>query len=112
MVLSIPSALSSIEGNFFADMRVNFLGHELVGFFGIMDFTFGTFSGIVICLVLALYTGWAQKISVFAEELTLGAPSFKGLYRVGWIFFIKWVCPIVISLIILDLVGVFGETTV
>lgn len=112
MILSVPSALSSIEGNFFADMRLNFLGHELVGFFGIMDFTFGTFSGIVICLVLALYTGWAQRISVFAEELTHGAPNFKGMYRVGWVFFIKWVCPIVISLIILDLVGVFGGSTV
>ncbi|RIW13967.1 sodium-dependent transporter [Algoriphagus lacus] len=112
MILSVPSALSSIEGNFFADMRLNFLGHELIGFFGIMDFTFGTFSGIVICLVLALYTGWAQRISVFAEELTHGAPNFKGMYRVGWVFFIKWVCPIVISLIILDLVGVFGGSTV
>lgn len=112
MILSIPSVLSSVPGNFFADMSVNFLGHELVGFFGIMDFTFGTFSGIVICLVLALYTGWAQKISVFAEELTHGAPNFKGVYRIGWIFFIKWVCPVVIALIILDLVGVFGGATV
>lgn len=112
MILSIPSVLSSVPGNFFADMSINFLGHELVGFFGIMDFTFGTFSGIVICLVLALYTGWAQKISVFAEELTHGAPNFKGVYRIGWIFFIKWVCPVVIALIILDLVGVFGGATV
>jgi NSS family neurotransmitter:Na+ symporter len=112
MVFSVPSALSSIEGNFFADMKLNFLGNELVGFFGIMDFTFGTFSGILICLLLALYTGWAQKISVFVEELTHGAPGFKGIYRVGWVLFIKWVCPIVISLILLDLVGVFGGATV
>lgn len=108
MILSIPSVLSSIPGNFFAELSVNFLGNELVGFFDIMDFTFGTISGIVICLFLALYTGWARKISVFADELTLGAPGFKGLYRTGWIFFIKWVCPIVISLVILDLIGVFG----
>lgn len=109
MALSVPSALSSIEGNFFADMSFNFLGHELKGFFGIMDFVFGTFAGIVICLMLSLYTGWAQKIADYANELALGAPGFKGVFRLGWIFFIKWVCPIVIGVVILDLLGVFGS---
>lgn len=109
MVLSVPSALSSIEGNFFADISFNFLGHELKGFFGIMDFIFGTFAGIVICLMLSLYTGWAKKIADYANELASGAPGFKGVFRLGWIFFIKWVCPIVIGVVILDLLGVFGS---
>jgi NSS family neurotransmitter:Na+ symporter len=109
MILSVPSALSSIEGNFFADMSFNFLGHELKGFFGIMDFVFGTFAGIVICLMLSLYTGWAQKIADYANELASGAPGFVGIFRAGWIFFIRWVCPIVIGVIILDLLGVFGS---
>lgn len=108
MALSVPSALSSIEGNFFADLSINFLGHELKGFFGIMDFVFGSFAGILICLMLSLYTGWARKIVDYADELTSGAPGFKGIFRLGWIFFIKWVCPIVIGVIILDLLGVFG----
>lgn len=110
MALSVPSALSSIEGNFFADMSINFLGHELKGFFGIMDFVFGTFAGILICLMLSLYTGWAQKIADYANELASGAPGFKGVYRLGWIIFIKWVCPIVIGVVILDLLGVFGTS--
>lgn len=109
MVMSVPSALSSIEGNFFAEMSFNFLGHELKGFFGIMDFVFGTFAGIVVCLMLSLYTGWAQKIADYANELASGAPGFKGVFRLGWIFFIKWVCPIVIGVVILDLLGVFGS---
>lgn len=108
MILSVPSALSSIEGNIFNSMTFNFLGNQLLGFFGIMDFIFGTFAVILICLMLALYTGWARKISVFADELGLGAPGFKGIFRLGWIFFIKWVCPIVIGLVVLDLLGVFG----
>jgi NSS family neurotransmitter:Na+ symporter len=108
MILSIPSALSSVEGNFFNTLSLNFLGNELLGFFGIMDFVFGTFAVIVICLMLALYTGWVQRISVFADELALGAPGFTGVARKGWIFFIKWICPIVIGLVILDLIGVFG----
>jgi len=108
MVLSIPSALSSIDGSIFKDLTVSFMGNTQVGFFNIMDFTFGTFAVVVICLMLSLYTGWAKKIGNFADELAHGAPGFKGAFRTGWIFFIKWVCPIVIALVLLDLLGVFG----
>jgi neurotransmitter:Na+ symporter, NSS family len=108
MALSIPSALSSIEGNVFSSITLNFLGNTQIGFFSIMDFLFGTFAVVVICLMLALYTGWAKKIGDFADELALGAPGFKGLSRKAWIFFIKWVCPVVIALVLLDLLGVFG----
>ncbi|MDA1267954.1 MAG: sodium-dependent transporter [Bacteroidetes bacterium] len=108
MILSIPSALSSIEGNVFSEIRFNFLGNELVGFFGAMDFIFGTFAVIVISLMLALYTGWAKKITDFADELTLGAPAFTGSFRKGWILFIRWICPIVIVLLLLKMVGIFG----
>lgn len=108
MALSVPSALSQIPGNFFHSFHLNFFGNPLQGFFGIMDFVFGTFAVIVICLMLSLYTGWGQKISDYADELSYGAPGFKGFFRLGWIFFIKWVCPIVIILLILNMVGVFG----
>ncbi|MFD2200340.1 sodium-dependent transporter [Shivajiella indica] len=108
MVLSVPSALSSIEGNFFNSLSISFLGNTKVGFFDIMDFTFGTVAVVIICLMLSLYTGWAKKISDFADELATGAPEFKGFSRKAWIFFIKWVCPVVIALVLLDLLGVFG----
>lgn len=108
MVLSVPSALSQIPGTFFAGLHLNFFGNKLQGFFGIMDFVFGTFAVIVICLMLSLYTGWASKVSDFADELASGAPGFKGPFRSGWIFFIKWVCPIVIMLLILNMIGLFG----
>ncbi|GMQ25164.1 sodium-dependent transporter [Algoriphagus sp. oki45] len=108
MLLSIPSALSSIEGNFFAEIRFSFLSNPIEGFFGAMDFIFGTFAVIVICLMLSLYTGWGQKISDYADELALGAPGFKGISRTAWIFFIKWVCPVVIILLILNMIGLFG----
>ncbi len=108
MLLSIPSALSSIEGNIFSTISLNFLGNNQIGFFNIMDFLFGTFAVVVICLMLSLYTGWAKKIGDFADELSIGSPSFKGFSRKAWMFFIKWVCPIVIALVLLDLIGVFG----
>ncbi|EAZ80294.1 sodium-dependent transporter [Algoriphagus machipongonensis] len=109
MALSVPSALSQIPGNFFHNFHLNFFGNKLEGFFGIMDFVFGTFAVIVICLMLSLYTGWGQKISDYADELASGAPGFKGPFRSGWMFFIKWVCPLVIILLILNMVGVFGD---
>jgi NSS family neurotransmitter:Na+ symporter len=108
MVLSVPSALSSIEGNFFAELEFSFLSNPIRGFFGAMDFIFGTFAVIVICLMLSLYTGWGQKIGDYADELASGAPGFKGVFRTGWIFFIKWVCPVVIILLILNMIGLFG----
>ncbi len=108
MIMSVPSALSLIKGNMFADLSINFLSNQKTGFFDIMDFVFGTFAVIVICLMLALYTGWAQKISDFADELAQGSPGFKGNFRAGWIFFIKWVCPVVIILLILNMMGLFG----
>ncbi|WP_192346488.1 sodium-dependent transporter [Algoriphagus sp. Y33] len=108
MALSVPSALSQIPGTFFANLHINFFGNRLEGFFGIMDFVFGTFAVIVICLMLALYTGWASKISDYADELASGAPGFKGPFRGGWMFFIKYVCPIVIILLILNMLGVMG----
>jgi NSS family neurotransmitter:Na+ symporter len=108
MALSVPSALSSIEGSIFNSMTLSFLGNTKIGFFDIMDFTFGTVAVVVICLMLSLYTGWAKKIGDFANEIAIGSPGFKGAARTTWIFFIKWVCPVVIALVLLDLLGVFG----
>lgn len=107
MLFSIPSALSFIKGNVFSEIRFTFLGNELIGFFNAVDFIFGSFAVILISLMLALYTGWAKKIGIFANELALGAPGFTGLYRSGWIFFIRWICPIVILLLLLKMIGVF-----
>jgi len=108
MALSIPSAVSSIEGNIFNTMSLNFFGIVKTGFFDLMDFFFGTVAVVVVCLMLSLYTGWVKNIKTYANELALGAPGFDGWKRAGWIFFIKFVCPVVIFLVVLDLLGVFG----
>jgi neurotransmitter:Na+ symporter, NSS family len=108
MVLAIPSIYSSIPGNFFNTLHLNFFGLPLTGFFGIMDFIFGTFAVVLICFMLSLYTGWAKNIKDYAAEISLGSASFNGFASTAWMFFIRWVCPIVIFLVLLDLVGVFG----
>lgn len=109
MLLSIPSIFSSVDQNFFNTMSVKILGIKQTGFFNIMDFTFGTLAVVIVCLFLSLYTGWGRKISLFVDELSLGAPFFKGFAGKLWAFFIRYVCPIIIFLVILDLFGVFGS---
>lgn len=108
MFLSIPSSLASVKGNFFNLMHIKFFGNDIIGFFNLMDFFFGTLAIVVICLMLSLYSGWVKNVKVFATELTIGAPSFEGFPRIAWIFFIKWICPIVIIFVLLNMVGVFG----
>lgn len=109
MFLSIPSSLAAVQGNIFNRFHFNFFGREISGFFDMMDFFFGTLAVVVICLMLSLYTGWAKKINEYADELNTGAPGFQGLPKKAWIFFIKWICPVVIILVLLNMVGVFGE---
>jgi NSS family neurotransmitter:Na+ symporter len=80
-----------------------------------MDWVFGTFGVTVLCFLLALYSGWAYKTKNLVEEIGQGSPRFVksiiGNLTPGhiWIFFIRFVCPIVIGLVLLDLFGVFGE---
>jgi neurotransmitter:Na+ symporter, NSS family len=114
-LLSIPSIYSFVDASFLGDfvnfktMTVRLFGVEQIGFFNIMDFTFGTLAVVLVCLFLSIYSGWKQKPGDLAEELSTGAPGFKGLPTKLWIFFIRYVCPVVIALVILDLFGLFGE---
>jgi NSS family neurotransmitter:Na+ symporter len=109
MLLSIPSIYSSVDASFFKEVKIKLLGIEKKGFFDIMDFTFGTLAVVFVCLFLSLYTGWGQKVKDYVAELSSGAPMFKGFPGKLWAFFIRYVCPIIIFLVILDLFGAFGE---
>lgn len=106
--LSIPSIYSAVDKSFFNTLTIKLLGITKVGFFDIMDFTFGTLAVVIVCFFLSIYTGWGQKISDYVNELALGWAPFNGKYGKLWALFIKYVCPIVIFLVILDLFGVFG----
>jgi NSS family neurotransmitter:Na+ symporter len=117
MVISIPSILSSIDGNFFQTVKFNLGSISKTGWFDIMDWVFGTLGVTVLCFLLALYSGWAFKTKELVTEISLGSKGFNvpnqllfGLTPGHiWVFFIRFVCPIVIGLVLLDLFGVFGE---
>lgn len=114
MALSIPAALSNGGSKFFTEMSLNFMGSTKTGFLDIMDFFFGTLSIVIVCLMMAIYTGWIIKPKDIADEIALGSNGFTKKTALGfsfhqlWIFFIKFVCPIVMILVLLNMLGVFG----
>lgn len=115
MVVSIPAILSSIEESVFSKFTMKIGSIQKTGWFDIMDWTFGTLSVTVLCLLFALFSGWGFKSSKLVDEIAIGAPGFKKKILFGispgqlWVFFIRFVCPLVIGLVLLNLFGVFGE---
>jgi len=57
-------------------------------------------------LMVSLYAGWAFDKEFSKEEFSAGS-SFKGLWRI-WLFFVKWVAPIAVILIMLQQSGVIN----
>jgi neurotransmitter:Na+ symporter, NSS family len=114
MIVSVPAILSSISGNVFSEITMTIGSISKTGWFDIMDWTFGTLAVTVLCLLFAIFSGWSFKTSDLVDEIALGAPSFKKPLFMGltagkiWIFFIRYICPLVIGLVLLNLFGVFG----
>lgn len=113
-LFGIPSALSNGSSEFFSSMHINVFGVEKKGFMDIMDYLFGTLFMMVVVLATCLYTGWFMKTENIADEIEQGAPGFKSSrifgvapYRI-WMAMIRFVCPIIIGLVILNMFGVFG----
>jgi len=85
---------------------------ETTSFFDIMDKYFGTLCLIIISLSLSLYVGWMWDSSKIVGEIEQGCPSFtKPLIgnmtpAAIWIFFIRFVCPVVIFVVLLGKFGV------
>jgi NSS family neurotransmitter:Na+ symporter len=116
MILAIPSILSAIDGNIFKTMSIQFFSIKLTGWFDMMDWFFGTFAVTMLCFLLSLFAGWFFKTDTLVEELNYGSGNFrnKSLWTLGfspaqlWVFLLKYVCPIIIGMVLLDLFGVFG----
>lgn len=105
-LLGIPSALSqggsSAAVPFLANMKL--LG--ATSFLDILDYIFGTVSVVVISLLLSVFSSWAVKSVKVVDELEQGAPFFKKKMLFGlspanvFVFFIKYICPVVIAIMI------------
>lgn len=114
-LLGIPSALSTgaIEG--LSLVQVNFLGVVKTGVMDIFDYLFGSLFMMLVVLSTCLYTGWFIKTEMLVDEIAHGMPSFKSGKILGiapykiWLFMIRFVCPIIIGAVILNMFGVFGR---
>jgi len=86
----------------------------LYGWFGIMDYYFGSLFIVIVALATSFYVGWIMKIEDVKTEIDDGSALFSkplaGNISIAiiWKFFIKYVCPVVIALVFLDMTGIFG----
>jgi len=102
-VVGLPSALSQGADTTLSEMT--FFGNT--SFLYIMDFLWGNLSLAVGALLLSIFVGWVWGVARAGEELRHGSAAGPGLVRL-WGFFIRWVCPVVILIVLLNLFGVFG----
>ncbi len=111
-VVGVPSALSKGGNAFFSEMSVQlpWMDDPAVGFQDILDYFFGTFFIVVVALVTCIYVAWKIGAEKIVGELEQGSENFRAgtMKAKGFVFFIKFVCPLVILAVLLNMMGVFG----
>lgn len=110
-IVGIPSALSGGASEMLTNMSINLFGETKTSFLDIMDSLWGGLFIVIVALMTCLYTGWIMDVKKLSAEITLGAPIF-GKKIIGnttpadlWVFFIRYICPIVIGLVLLSTIG-------
>ena len=69
---------------------------------------------MVVVFFTAIYVGWFMNTNLIVDEIEKGAPAFKTTKVFGvtlariWVFTIRFVAPVIISIVILNMFGVFG----
>lgn len=109
-IVGIPSALSQGGSAFFSKMQIVMFGHQYTGFQDILDFFFGTFFIVLVALVTCIYVAWKMPVNKIVSELDTGSPTWKAgsLASSIFVFFIRYVCPITILLVLLNMMGLLG----
>lgn len=108
-LVGIPSALSSGGSEFFSNMSVTIFGDTYTGFMDILDYFFGTFFIVIVALITCVYVAWKMPIENIVSEIDQGSKWTAGTFASkAFVFFIRFVCPVVILLVLLNMMGVFG----
>jgi len=113
IVFGIPSALSKGANDTLTNMSIQFSGMTITSFMDIMDFIWGSFFIIIVSLFVCLYVGWVIGPAKIIAELSEGTPSFNTAWFAGvtaaqvWSFFLRFICPLVIIIVILNQFNVF-----
>jgi len=102
-LLGIPSALSQGSVDFFSS--INILGQA--DFLSLMSFIFSDLSLPLGGLFICIFVAWIWGASKAFEEIKLGAgPRTIALLGL-WQFLIKYICPVIIAVVLLNVFGVF-----
>ena len=101
-IIGIPSAMSQGYSQFFSEL--SFLGKT--GFLDIVDFLFGSFALTAGGLSLCIFIGWRWGADKATNEILISSPKNYNILKV-WKFLIRFVCPIIILLVLLNIFKVF-----
>jgi len=96
-IVGIPAALAWVGLSPWATVKI--LGKD--GVFGAMDFAFVSVSLPLGSLALCLFAALAWGLKNASAEISSSTPAFRGMISAAWVFFIRWVCPIFIAIILL-----------
>jgi NSS family neurotransmitter:Na+ symporter len=99
--VGLPSAMSSGTSETLTNMQA----FGQTGFLSIMDFIWGNLSLAIGGLLLSIFIGWVWGVRNAGAEFRRNT----GMSDAGvatWGFFIRWVCPIVIFVVLLNVFGV------
>ena len=111
-LFGLPASLSWGASDFFTNMSVSlpWLEAPVVGYQAILDYFWGTFFIVVVALATCVYVAWVMPIEKIVTELSHGSELFVegGTASKAFVFFIRYICPLVILAVLLNMLGLFG----
>ncbi|MBM3202264.1 MAG: sodium-dependent transporter [Chlamydiae bacterium] len=101
-ILGVPSAL--------AGSKQLFPNWETIygkNFFDTMNYITASWMMPIAALLSTLFIGWVMKKEVVKEEFSMGCEANSFIVN-AWLFMVRWICPLVIILIILQETGMIN----
>jgi NSS family neurotransmitter:Na+ symporter len=100
-VVGLPSVLSQGANETLSTMSL--AGNT--SFLFIMDHLWGNVSLAIGALLLSIFIGWVWGVDEAGAELKRGSAFGETSVRI-WGFFVRWICPVVIFVVLLNVFGV------
>jgi len=103
LLFGIPSALSFGASNFFTNLPF-WEGHS---FFDLMDYIFGSVALPLGGMMFSIFVAWRWGMFNASKEVSLGNEKFIGIQSRIWGIILKYICPVVILLVLLYSIEIF-----
>jgi neurotransmitter:Na+ symporter, NSS family len=103
LLLGIPSALSAGGVDFLTDLPF----WQGTAFLDMMDFIFGTIALPLGGIMITIYVGWKWTIDKASREIAEGNHYFLGTQSRLWGLIIRYICPLIILVILSHSAGMF-----